>query len=212
MKSLINFFNYKKDKKRISKTFQVSVEYPKVKEIKVSLNVDKVYTGTYLPITYEVIDEMGFVRNDVNFDLNSSDGILEIDPINNIKAIKAGNTTLEATFEGITGRLNIEVIKNPVLSIKLTSNNNQLRTGDVAQLSAIALDKKGNEVSDIPFEFTFKGKSYDKSNTASGLINNEGLWNPINKVTLGDFKNFPVIKILKNGIFLICSLLEKAFL
>ncbi len=32
----------------------------------------------------------------------------------------------------------------------------------------------------------------------TGLINNEGLWNPINKVTLGDFKNFPVIKTLKN--------------
>ena len=32
----------------------------------------------------------------------------------------------------------------------------------------------------------------------TGLINNEGLWNPINKVTLGNFKNFPVIKTLKN--------------
>ena len=32
----------------------------------------------------------------------------------------------------------------------------------------------------------------------TGLINNEGLWNPINKITLGDFKNFPVIKTLKN--------------
>ena len=29
----------------------------------------------------------------------------------------------------------------------------------------------------------------------TGLINNEGLWNPINKVTLGDFKNFPVTHI-----------------
>ena len=165
---------YGQDKKRISKTFQVSVEYPKVKEIKISLNVDKVYTGTYLPISYEVIDEMGFVRNDVNFDLASSDDILQIDPINNIKAVGAGTTTLEATFEGITGRMNIEVLKNPVSSIKLTSNINQLRTGDVAQLTAIALDKKGNEVNNIPFEYTFKGKSYDKSNTASGLINNEG--------------------------------------
>jgi len=32
----------------------------------------------------------------------------------------------------------------------------------------------------------------------TGLINSEGLWNPINRITLGDFKNFPVIKILKN--------------
>jgi predicted NBD/HSP70 family sugar kinase len=30
----------------------------------------------------------------------------------------------------------------------------------------------------------------------TGLINNRGLWNPINKKTLGDFKNYPVIKIL----------------
>ena len=31
----------------------------------------------------------------------------------------------------------------------------------------------------------------------TGLISSEGLWNPINKKTLGDFKNYPVIKILK---------------
>ena len=31
----------------------------------------------------------------------------------------------------------------------------------------------------------------------TGLINSKGLWNPINKKTLGDFKNYPVIKILK---------------
>ena len=31
----------------------------------------------------------------------------------------------------------------------------------------------------------------------TGLINN-GLWNPINKKTLGNFKNYPIIKILNN--------------
>ena len=31
----------------------------------------------------------------------------------------------------------------------------------------------------------------------TGLINSKGLWNPINRVTLGDFKDYPVIKILK---------------
>ena len=32
----------------------------------------------------------------------------------------------------------------------------------------------------------------------TGLISSKCLWNPINKITLGDFKNFPVIKTLKN--------------
>ncbi|MDC0060328.1 ROK family protein [Pelagibacteraceae bacterium] len=31
----------------------------------------------------------------------------------------------------------------------------------------------------------------------TGLIDSKGLWNPINRVTLGDFKDYPVIKILK---------------
>ena len=34
----------------------------------------------------------------------------------------------------------------------------------------------------------------------TGLINSRGLWSPINKKTLGDFKDYPVIKIL-NKIF-----------
>ena len=32
----------------------------------------------------------------------------------------------------------------------------------------------------------------------TGLVNKKGLWSPINKKTLGNFKDYPVIKILKN--------------
>ena len=165
---------FDKTGKRISKTFNVSVKYPKVKEIKLIIGSSKIYAGTYIPITYEVIDVMGFKRNNVNFSLKSSSDILEIDNVNNIKAISDGNTTLEATFEGITGSINIEVLKNPVEKIKITSSSDQARTGDVIQFKAVAYNKKGQELSEIPFEYTYKGKSYDKSNTASGLVSNEG--------------------------------------
>ena len=117
---------------------------------------------------------MGFKRNNVNFSLKSSSDILEIDNVNNIKAISDGNTTLEATFEGITGSINIEVLKNPVEKIKITSSSDQARTGDVIQFKAVAYNKKGQELSEMPFEYTYKGKSYDKSNTASGLVSKEG--------------------------------------
>ena len=165
---------FDKTGKRISKTFNVSVKYPKVKEIKLIIGSSKIYAGTYIPITYEVIDVMGFKRNNVNFSLKSSSDILEIDNVNNIKAISDGNTTLEATFEGITGSINIEVLKNPVEKIKITSSSDQARTGDVIQFKAVAYNKKGQELSEIPFEYTYKGKSYDKSNTASGLVSKEG--------------------------------------
>ena len=66
-------------------------------------------------------------------------------------SIKEGKTTLEATYDGITGRINVEVFDNPVTSIKLKSNLNELRTGDVVQFEAKAYDKRGKEVSEDIF-------------------------------------------------------------
>jgi len=161
--------------KRLSRTFDVDVKYPKVKEINLLIKKDKIYSGTYIPISYEVIDEKGFVRNNVNFSLKSSNNLIEIDAVNNVKAVKPGRTILEASFEGITGRINIDILKNPVEKIKLTSNLNECRTGDVVEFEAIAYNKKGEVIDDeMPFDFSFTGKSFDKSNTSSGIIMNDG--------------------------------------
>ena len=126
------------------------------------------FDGYHKPVIYPLQDvkEIFHVRD--NMSLSSNDNV------NNIKAISDGNTTLEATFEGITGSINIEVLKNPVEKIKITSSSDQARTGDVIQFKAVAYNKKGQELSEIPFEYTYKGKSYDKSNTASGLVSKEG--------------------------------------
>ena len=112
--------------------------------------------------------------NNVNFSLKSSNDIVTIDDVNNVKAIASGSTTLEASFEGITGKINVEVLKNPVVNIEVESSSDQSRTGDVIQFNAKAYNKKGQEIMDMPFEYSFKGKSFDKSNTASGLISNDG--------------------------------------
>ncbi len=161
--------------KRLTRTFEVNVMYPKVKEIKISIDSDKIYSGTYVPISYKVIDEMGYVRNDVDFSLKSSNNVLEIDDVNNVKAVKEGSTSFEASYEGITGKITIQVLKNPVEKIVLTTSNTECRTGDVVQYSATAYDKKGQKINEsFPFKYSFTGKSFDKSNTASGLIFDDG--------------------------------------
>ena len=132
--------------------------------------------------------------------------ILSIDPINNIKAIEEGSTTLEASFEGISGILEIDVIENPVAKIDLTSNLNQLRTGDVVQFEAKAYDKKGRLVTDVPFEYSFKGKSFDVSNSASGLIDNDGRFvadvagNYLVTVSVGNVTNSQALNIYERNI------------
>ena len=62
--------------KRLRSNFTVNVNYPPVNEIKISLNNDILYTESYIPLSYEVIDEKGFVRTDVKFDLSSSNNLI----------------------------------------------------------------------------------------------------------------------------------------
>ena len=74
-------------------------------------------------------------------------------------------------------------------------NNNKL-----IKITKLPTKKYGPENIDIISQILINSKINISAICLSltGLINNEGLWNPINKVTLGDFKNFPVIKNLKN--------------
>ena len=160
--------------KRLRSNFTVNVNYPPVNEIKISLNNDILYTESYIPLSYEVIDEKGFVRTDVKFDLSSSNNLISIDNLNNVKALKSGKVTLNASFEGISSSIILEIEKNPITYIKLESSADEARTGDVFNFKATAYDKKGDLISNAPFDFSFTGKSYDKSNTASGLMQGDG--------------------------------------
>ena len=160
--------------KRLRKDFSVKVNYPPVNKIKISLINNVLYTDSYIPLTFEVIDEKGFVRNDVKFNLTSSNNLISIDNLNNVKAITSGKSTLTAEFEGITSSIVLNIKKNPVSYIELKSNSDEARTGDVFQFRAVAYDKKSVVIGDAPIKFSFTGKSFDKSNTASGLIEKDG--------------------------------------
>ena len=159
---------------RLRKDFSVKVNYPPVNEIKISLIDNVLYTDSYIPLIFEVIDEKGFVRNDVKFNLTSSNNLISIDNLNNVKAITSGKSTLTAEFEGITSSIVLNIKKNPVSYIELKSNSDEARTGDVFQFKAVAYDKKNVVIGDAPIKFSFTGKSFDKSNTASGLIEKDG--------------------------------------
>jgi len=159
---------------RLRKDFSVKVNYPPVNEIKISLINNVLYTDSYIPLTFEVIDEKGFVRNDVKFNLTSSNDLISIDNLNNVKAITSGKSTLTAEFEGITSSIVLNIKKNPVSYIELKSNSDEARTGDVFQFKAVAYDKKNVVIGDAPIKFSFTGKSFDKSNTASGLVEKDG--------------------------------------
>ena len=174
--------------KRLTKTFYVNVNYPKVKEVKLSLSDDNIYVGNYIPLVYEITDELNTKRiidywsydvaskyfSEVEVSLTSSNDKIQIDKSNNILALEEGSSSVVATFDGISGMIDLKIKKNPVAKLILKSDADKSRSGDVLNFDAIAYNKKGEEIDDINVDFSFTGKSFDKSNSASGLILEDG--------------------------------------
>ena len=176
--------------KSIRRTFNVTINYPKVKSIEILTGNETIYTDTYIPLSYKITDQMDVVRDidywksdnaeryfsNLEFSISSSNDKLEIDDSNNVLAVKSGSSTINVVFDGVKSSKTINVKKNNVNNIDLSiaEKPEKIRTGDVINLKADAYDKRGNLVNDLDIKFSFTGKSFDKSNTASGLILQDG--------------------------------------
>ena len=176
--------------KSIRRTFNVTINYPKVKSIEILTGNETIYTDNYIPLSYKITDQMDVVRDidywksdnaeryfsNLEFSISSSNDKLEIDDSNNVLAVKSGSATINVVFDGVKSSKTINVKKNNVNNIDLSiaEKPEKIRTGDVINLKADAYDKRGNLVNDVNIKFSFTGKSFDKSNTASGLILQDG--------------------------------------
>ena len=64
---------------RLSRDFDVTVNYAKAKELSVNLNTEKVYVGSYVPLSYKITDDYGFTRYDANIKIKSDNNLVSID-------------------------------------------------------------------------------------------------------------------------------------
>lgn len=174
--------------KRLTKTFNINVNYPKIKQVKLLNDQKNIYVGNYVKLIYEITDELDNKRvvdywnydkalryfSNVEVDLKSNNDRVKIDLSNNILAVKEGNSTITANFDGIIDKIDIKIQKNPISELNIIADNSNVKTGDVVNFKVNAKDKKGNEIKNIPVEFSFTGKSFDKSDSASGLILEDG--------------------------------------
>ena len=60
---------------RVSRDFDVTVNYAKPKELQVNLSRETVYTGTYVPLQYKVVDAYGFTRFDADIKISSDNDL-----------------------------------------------------------------------------------------------------------------------------------------
>ena len=159
---------------RLSRDFDVTVNYAKPKELQVNLSRETVYTGTYVPLQYKVVDAYGFTRFDADIQISSDNDLVEIDILNNVKAVKPGNAKLKIELDGVSTSLSFKIKETPISKLSINANLDVARTGDVVKFSTTAYDDKGKVISDAPLSYSFFGESFDKSSTAAGLIKDDG--------------------------------------
>ena len=127
-----------------------------------------------MPLQYKVVDAYGFTRFDADIQISSDNDLVEIDALNNVKAVKPGNAKLKVELDGVSTSLSFKIKETPISKLSINANLDVARTGDVVKFTTTAYDSKGNEVTDAPLNYSFSGESFDKSTTAAGLIKDDG--------------------------------------
>jgi len=155
----------------------IEVPKPAIDKVVFNKTPSKLYVGTLTPFTVTVVDEAKMTRDDVDYILNSSDpSIADFDNFGNLKAKNTGRVTLYANAGAVREELKVRIVKNPVRSLKLDFEKDQIRTGEVLHLKVSVLNRTGRIVSDAPIRFAFSGQAdYGEYGLpASGLITEDG--------------------------------------
>ena len=155
----------------------VTVPLPPIERIRFSMLPTKFYVGTNPELQISLVDETGIERQDVEVFFNSSnDDIASIDSYGTINLFRPGTVRLSASTESLTNTVTITVEENPIDSLTLEATDYEVRTGDVVTFTALARDRQGRRIYDVPVRFTVSGKTHSEiiAAGAAALITPEG--------------------------------------
>lgn len=161
---------------RISKTIEIKVAYPPIKEITFIDKPRRIYANTTIPLGYQVTDARELVRENASVSLSSSNPeVAEIDPFGRLRALSPGTTTITAKTEKISTKWDVEILANPTATVSIGNTVSKIRTGDVIDFEAVAKTSSGEVIEDMPLTYSFTSKTDDElGEGASGQIEGDG--------------------------------------
>ena len=162
---------------RISDRLLINVPYPPLDRIVFDKMPKKLYAGTVTSFEVEVFDKANLSRPDADVVLKSSkNSVASFDKFMNLEAKKPGKITVTASADGVKKSFKVNIVKNPTQKITINSNVTEIRTGDVLNMNAKALDKRGKVLNDVPLNYSYTGKAdYGTFGLpTSGLITDDG--------------------------------------
>lgn len=97
-------------------------------------------------------------REDVTFAWTSeTPSIATIDEGGILTAVSPGGASLVASAKGTSARLNVDIVENPVATLKIAPRSSRVRTGDVVRFAASARDRQGSPVEPHPVRWAVSG-------------------------------------------------------
>ena len=145
---------------RIQQEITVAVPNPPIESIKIKVPATRFYADSILRLEAEVKDKAGFDRSSAPRQYSVSDpSVASVNRFGQLSLLKPGNATVTLTVEEATDTLPLRVEANPVTSLELTSNMESGRTGDVIHFTAVAKDRRGNAVEEMPVQFSVYGQT-----------------------------------------------------
>ena len=155
-------------KKRLSGVIKVTVLGRPLERLELVRPDHGFYVGTSGLFHVLGVDVEGGLRDDLELAWASSDPeVASFDSFGELTSHKAGTITATVSSEGLSTSLELTVAENPVVSIELTGDVAEPRTGDVVRWRATALDAAGSAVEDVPLELTFRARTEDTLGAAS---------------------------------------------
>ena len=160
---------------RVRKDFQVSVAFPPIASVKFLGIPENIYDRSTIDIEVEVMGEAGLIRENPELKYSTSNN--EVVELIHGKLItkSSGKFTITAETEGKKATYKGEVKSNPTEAIEINNQTTIANTGDVINFDAVAKDRKGQSLIDVPIIYSYIAQPDDDlGNGASGQVSQEG--------------------------------------
>jgi hypothetical protein len=124
----------------------------------------RMIVGATVPHTARLRDASGAERRDVAVQWSTSDpNVASVNQFGVMTAVRPGAVTIRAVAGSLAAERRYAVEANPVKSLTLSVTAEQVKTGDVVEVSAMAFDGNGYKVPNVPFLYTFTAAVEDSA-------------------------------------------------
>lgn len=129
----------------------VRVNWPDVERVELTAEPGTLYQGTTILHEATAYHGDGTSRPDVAFEWRSADpSVASVDRYGYVRGENTGTTTITATFQGVTAQKAYRVESLTATQLEIVGGEDEVRTGDVQNFSAVIRDDRGRVVDAVP--------------------------------------------------------------